>query len=79
MITVYSIFTASIRKTWTAEEREAVLRHFADHILMERLPVKREVDKCKKMEKYLSERTWKNIKDFVRNRIQTQKKKKTIN
>lgn len=62
---------------WSLEEKNAVLRHFTSHISLAKIPKKDEAEECLKKEKMLQERTWRNIKDFVRNTI-TSRKKKTV-
>lgn len=60
-------------KPWSEEEKTAVLRHFRSHISLAKIPKKEESEKCLKKEPCLRTRTWKNVKDFVRNRITTMK------
>lgn len=52
---------------WSDEEREAVLRHFQKHLLLKVVPNKKDCDKCLSAEPVLAKRSWKNLKDFVRN------------
>ncbi|PIK40837.1 hypothetical protein BSL78_22310 [Apostichopus japonicus] len=59
------------RKKWTELERTAVLKHLHSFIEKRKLPGKREIDKCLEAEKCLRNRSWKNVKDFVRNHIKT--------
>lgn len=52
---------------WTAEEKDAVLRHLASCVHEGRPPVKAEVIACMAREPILRSRSWKNVKDYVRN------------
>lgn len=51
------------------KEKCAVLRHLDTLILMHRLPGKMDVEKCKRAEPDANERSWRNVRDFCRNRI----------
>lgn len=62
-------------RPWSEMEKTAVLRHFRSHIVLAKIPKKEESEKCIKKEPCLSTRTWKNVKDFVRNRIISTKNK----
>lgn len=65
-----------VKRLWTEGEKAAVLQYFGCHIAQGKLPGKKEVDECKKSNFVLDRRTWKNVKDYVRNRIATNKTKK---
>lgn len=62
------------RVPWT--EKETVIKHFQKYLLLKKLPGKREIQNCIDMEIVLSRRTWRNVKDFIRNTI-TDRKEKT--
>lgn len=59
-----------LKLPWTEAERMAVERHFSKFLLLEErgLPGKNDILRCLDAEPDLSRRTWKNIKDYVRNR-----------
>lgn len=64
------------KKTWTKAEVSAVMRHFQDHIRQGKLVTKSECSHCKAAEgSVLARRTIQNIRDFVRNRGLTAKRK----
>lgn len=54
---------------WTQKEKAAVTRHLGQYIVISKLPGKTEIVKCKSNERCLSQRSWQNIKDFIRNKI----------
>ena len=56
------------RKKWTDEEKNACLKHFEKHFMLKTLPGKREIENCKMKEKILNQRSWTQIKNFIRNR-----------
>jgi len=59
-----------VKKPWSREEKEAVLRHFRQFILDSHLPGKRAIELCKQQQQHvLAARSWRNIKDFCRNEI----------
>jgi len=53
------------RQEWTAEERAAVNRHFAEDIMCHRVPRKDACVKCIEAEPSLGKRDWKSVKYFV--------------
>ena len=55
------------RKVWSKEEESAVLKAFADHFKGTSLPGKVECLAAKKNYTVLKARTWRNLKDKVRN------------
>jgi len=64
------------RTAWTPEEVQAVERHLNTFIKSFTVPGKYDCDKCLEAEPVaLKNRTWKNVKFFVHNRITTNKKK----
>ncbi|XP_039283303.1 uncharacterized protein LOC120351152 [Nilaparvata lugens] len=56
-----------VRKMWSQEETDAVVRHFQKHIIMKKVPNKEECDRCLEKEACLSNRSWSNIKYHVKN------------
>lgn len=63
------------KKIWSKAEVAAVMRHFGDHITKGKLASKPECRQCQQAEDpVLSQRTVQNIRDFVRNRITTNKR-----
>ncbi|KAK7088980.1 uncharacterized protein [Littorina saxatilis] len=65
-----SLQSSGARKAWSDDEVSAVLRHLESYILLGHLPGKEVIVKCLIEDKALKNRTWRNVKDFVRNRIQ---------
>ncbi|XP_065096806.1 uncharacterized protein [Paramisgurnus dabryanus] len=65
------------RRPWSNAEVNAVLKHFKPHIAKGHLASLRECELCKKCEPVLQNRTLHNIRDFVRNRGVTLKRKMT--
>ncbi|KAJ8023168.1 N-lysine methyltransferase KMT5A-B [Holothuria leucospilota] len=63
------------KRVWSESEKAAVLRHFSNHIHLHKLPRKEAIEKCLAQEPCLRRRTWKNIKDFVRNKITSNARK----
>lgn len=59
----------SVKKPWTELETAAVARWFTRHIQLGKLPKKHEVVTVLSKEPALQRRTWKNVKDYVRNQI----------
>lgn len=56
------------RRKWSESEQNAVIKHLEKFILTRRLPGKSDVEKCLKAEPVLNGRTWRNVRDFCRNR-----------
>lgn len=56
-----------VKRPWSEQEKEAVLRHFSKHIIMKQVPNKKECDSCLKSEPVLISRTWAHVKFFVKN------------
>ncbi|XP_033098469.1 uncharacterized protein LOC117102315 isoform X2 [Anneissia japonica] len=54
---------------WNKNEKDVLMKHFHKHILTKQLPGKKEIDRCLKEEPALHRRSWKNIKDYVRNNM----------
>lgn len=62
------------RQPWTNGEKDVVLGHFQQHILREKLPGKNEIITLLQRESVLKDRTWSNVKDFVRNYLKNKSK-----
>ncbi|XP_072178107.1 uncharacterized protein [Diadema setosum] len=60
-------------KQWSPGEKAAVQRHFHQLILTNTLPRKSQIEQCLKEEPILRERTWRNIKDYIRNSFKQNK------
>ncbi|KAJ8021969.1 Hematopoietic prostaglandin D synthase [Holothuria leucospilota] len=56
------------RKPWTEEEVAVVKAAFQKEILLHRLPGKADIEKVLKRNSCLKGRSWRNVKDFIRNR-----------
>lgn len=68
------------KRIWSPTEIAAVLRHFRDHVARGKLASKIECQQCKTAEHpALANRSLQNIRDFVRNRGLTLKKKNLKN
>lgn len=63
---------AALRKAWTQQEKEAVMKHLSKNVLLTKIPSKLECDNCKSNEPILQNRSWRNIKDYVYNIIKKQ-------
>ncbi|XP_078314008.1 uncharacterized protein LOC111109333 [Crassostrea virginica] len=63
------------RKPWTEPEKETVAKHFQKYILLKKLPGKREIQKCLDAELVLRKRTWRNVKNYIRNTITAMERK----
>lgn len=57
------------RHTWTKEEKRCVETAFRKHLAVKRLPGKRECEQLLETNDVLRKRTWRMVKDFVRNKI----------
>ena len=56
------------QQRWTTPERKLVMNCFDDHINNGELPKKKECEEfINSNSKIMGKRTWKNVKDFVRN------------
>ena len=53
---------------WSVTEKTAVIKHLGKYMLSRKVPGKAAIDSCLEKEQCLSSRTWKNVKDFCRNR-----------
>ena len=63
--------TKAVKKTWSLEEKKAVLKHLGKFIVKNKLPGKKDIDDCIRAETILCERSWRNVKDFCRNKMQS--------
>ena len=58
-----------VKKTWSEHEKAAVERHLGAFMTVQsRLPGKSEIERCLKAEPALKHRSWRNVKDFIRNK-----------
>uniref|UniRef100_A0AAV2M4Y2 Uncharacterized protein n=1 Tax=Knipowitschia caucasica TaxID=637954 RepID=A0AAV2M4Y2_KNICA len=65
-----------MKRRWTGEEVAAVQRHMTDFIARCRVPGRKFCDQCLRSEpEALKRRDWRDIKNFVHNRIMASKKK----
>lgn len=56
-----------VKRPWSEEEKIAILRHFQKHILLKKVPNKKECDSCLAVENILSGRSWSHIKFCLKN------------
>ncbi|XP_026195542.1 uncharacterized protein LOC113148187 isoform X2 [Anabas testudineus] len=63
--------SAKGKRPWTEPEREAVHKHLGRFIAERRVPGKEHCTMCLTEEKALRQRSWKDVKNFVYNRIVT--------
>ena len=64
-----------LKMPWRPEEKDAVFKHLGKHITLQRVPGKTECMACLKKEPTLHRRSWKDVKNFIHNSIQSMKKK----
>ena len=57
------------RQLWGDEEKRTVLLYFGTHIGLKKVPGKAEITRMLEKEPLLGTRSWRNVKDFIRNRI----------
>ena len=57
------------RRTWSDGEKDVVLQCFQSQILRGKLPGKDEIMALLNTNPVLKDRTWTNVKDFVRNHL----------
>ncbi|XP_078023681.1 uncharacterized protein LOC144463423 [Epinephelus lanceolatus] len=62
---------ATVRRPWSEAERMAVEKHLGNFMAEQRVPGKEHCLQAIQAEKALSERSWKNVKDYVHNKIVT--------
>ncbi|XP_030830821.1 uncharacterized protein LOC105441828 [Strongylocentrotus purpuratus] len=60
-------------KQWSPGEKAAVQCHFHRLLLTNTLPGKSQIEQCLKEEPILHKRTWRNIKDYIRNSFKQKK------
>ena len=63
------------KRPWTEEEKRVVFEFFEDNIIRCKLPGKRDIDECLRKNEVLQTRSWRNIKDCIRNKIVSKKGK----
>ncbi|XP_058470675.1 M-phase phosphoprotein 8 isoform X2 [Solea solea] len=63
------------KRLWSEEEQAAVRRQFGDFSKLSKVPGKKDCDACLAAEPALSSRTWREVKYFVHNSIQSLKRK----
>lgn len=64
----------NVRQMWNMEEKSACRRQFGRFIYLNRLPGKAEILRCVACEPTLKNRSWLQVKHFVRNKIEALKK-----
>jgi hypothetical protein len=62
------------RRQWEEDEIRAVEVHFKQCFIMRTLPGKAAIKQAIAQEPALSRRTWSNVKDFIRNRVNKKNK-----
>lgn len=69
----YSVASSSKskRRPWTREEKKAVDEELGTLIRRMKVPGKLDCDRCLRNKSILSKRTWKDIKYYVHNTIQS--------
>lgn len=64
-----------IKRLWSEEEQAAVRRQFGDFSKLVKVPGKKDCDACLLAEPALNSRTWREVKYFVHNSIQSMKRR----
>ncbi|XP_061774245.1 M-phase phosphoprotein 8 isoform X2 [Nerophis ophidion] len=64
-----------IKRLWSGEEQAAVRRQFGDFCNLVKVPGKKDCDACLAAEPALSSRTWREVKYYVHNSIQSIKRR----
>lgn len=64
-----------IKRLWSKEEQAAVRRQFGDFCKLVKVPGKKDCDACLAAEPALNSRTWREVKYFVHNSIQSMKRR----
>ncbi len=64
------------KRPWSAKEKAAVGRQLHCFIEQGKLPGKADCEKAIKNEDILNDRTWLNVKDFIRNQLRSAAAKK---
>lgn len=63
------------KRLWSEEEQAAVRRQLGDFCKLVKVPGKKDCDACLAAEPALSSRTWREVKYFVHNSIQSLKRR----
>ncbi|XP_061697283.1 uncharacterized protein LOC133512056 [Syngnathoides biaculeatus] len=63
------------KRLWSTEEQAAVRRQFGDFCKLLKVPGKKDCDACLAAEPALTSRTWREVKYFVHNNIQSMKRR----
>ena len=63
------------KRLWSEEEQAAVRRQFGDFCKLVKVPGKKDCDACLAAEPALNSRTWREVKYFVHNSIQSMKRR----
>ncbi|XP_077392862.1 M-phase phosphoprotein 8 isoform X2 [Festucalex cinctus] len=63
------------KRLWSTEEQVAVRRQFGDLCKLVKVPGKKDCDACLAAEPALSSRTWREVKYYVHNNIQSMKRR----
>ncbi|XP_061579074.1 M-phase phosphoprotein 8 isoform X2 [Cololabis saira] len=63
------------KRLWSEEEQQAVRRYFGDFCKLVKVPGKKDCDACLAAEPALNTRTWREVKYFVHNSIQSLKRR----
>ncbi|KAJ8013063.1 hypothetical protein DPEC_G00049410 [Dallia pectoralis] len=66
-----AVKTPRKQKMWSDEARTAVRRQLGDFTKLMKIPGKKECDACIAAEPVLQSRTWKDVKNYVRNTLMT--------
>ncbi|XP_034043158.1 uncharacterized protein LOC117525409 [Thalassophryne amazonica] len=66
------------KRLWSEEEQSAVRRHLGDFCKLVKVPGKKDCDACLAAEPALSTRTWREVKYFVHNSIQSMKRRNAL-
>lgn len=64
-----------IKRLWSEEEQAAVKRQFGDFCKLVKVPGKKDCDACLAAEPALNNRTWREVKYYVHNSIQSMKRR----
>lgn len=71
---VYLSLSAIKRNPWNKVEKRAVEEHLGTFILSKKVPGKQDCEKCiKKSKPALTNRTWKDIKNYIHNKTYKRK------
>lgn len=74
-ITVYNILHCFVvvHRPWSQEERDIVMSKMSQFLLFKKVPGKGDIEPWLSNERRLSGRSWRNVKDFVRNTFVSKK------